>query len=62
MGGTIEVKKEIWSKYQLQIIEDNNSSLGKNKKRICNLSKKKIETPLLKCKTLFKCRVEIHKN
>ena len=32
VGETIEVKKEIWSKYQLQIIEDNNFSLGKNKK------------------------------
>ena len=62
VGETIEAKKEIWSKYQFQIIEDNNFSLGKNMKRICNLSNKKIETPLLKCKTLFKCRVEIHKN
>ena len=62
MGETTEVKEEIWSNYQLQIIEDNNSSLGKNTKLISKLSNKKIKTPLLKCKTLFKCRAAIQKN
>ena len=36
-GGKIEVKKEMLSKYKLQIIEDNNFSLGKNKKLFPNL-------------------------
>ena len=36
-GGKIEVKKEMLSKYKLQIIEDNSFSLGKNKKLFSNL-------------------------
>ena len=39
-GEKIEAKKEILSNYQLQIIEDSFSSLGKNKKYISNLSNK----------------------
>ena len=61
-GGKIEVKKELLSNYQLRIIEHDNSSLSKNKELISNLSNKKIETPLLKCQTLFKCMVAIQKN
>ena len=37
-GEKIKAKKEILSNYQLQIIEYNKSSLGKNEKRISNLS------------------------
>ena len=36
-GGKIEVKKEMLSKYKLQIIEGNSFSLGKNKKLFSNL-------------------------
>ena len=34
VGGKTKVTEEILSKYQLQIIEDNDFSLGKNKKLI----------------------------
>ena len=61
-GEKIEIKKQALSDYKLQIIEDNNSSLGKNKNLISNLSNTKIETATLKCKTLSKCRVSIKKN
>ena len=61
-GEKIEIKKHVLSNYKLQIIEDNNSSLGKNKNLISNLSNTKIETATLKCKTLSKCRVAIKKN
>ena len=61
-GEEIEIKKQVLSNYKLQIIEDNNSSLGKNKNLISNLSNTKIETAPLKCKTLSKCRVTIKKN
>ena len=61
-GEEIEIKKQVLSNYKLQIIEDNNSSLGKNKNLISNLSNTKIETATLKCKTLSKCRVAIKKN
>ena len=57
----LEAKKEIASNHQLQIIEGNNSSLGKTKILISNLSNNK-ENPLLKCKTLPKCRVAIPEN
>ena len=61
-GQKIEIKKQVLSNYKLQIIEDNNSSLGKNKNLISNLSNTKIETAPLKCKTLSKCWVAIKKN
>ena len=61
-GEKIEIKKQALSDYKLQIIEDNNSSLGKNKNLIPNLSNTKIETAPLKCKTLSKCGVAIEKN
>ena len=61
-GEKIEIKKQVLSNYNLQIIEDNNSSLGKNKNLISNLSNTKIETAPLKCKTLSKCRMAIKKN
>ena len=37
MGEKIKVTKEMLSKYQLQIKEDNSFSLNKNKKLISNL-------------------------
>ena len=40
-GEKIKVTEEMFSKYQLQIIEDNNFSLGKNKKLIPNLGNKR---------------------
>ena len=61
-GQKIEIKKQVLSNYKLQIIEHNNSSLGKNKNLISNLSNTKIETVPLKYKTLSKCRVAIKKN
>ena len=61
-GEKIEIKKQVLSNYKLQIIEDNNSSLGKNKNLFSNRSNTKIETAPLKCKTLSKCRVAIKKN
>ena len=48
------------SAYQLQIIEDNNFSLGKNERLILNLDNKKIQTPSL-LKTLFRVWVTIKK-
>ena len=50
------------SKYQLQILEDNNFSFSKNKKLIPNLGNKgKYKTPLSELKTLFKFSVRIKK-
>ena len=50
VGGKIKVRKELLSKYQLQIIEDN-FSLGKNRKLIPNLENKiKYKNPLSKRK------------
>ena len=48
-------------KYQLEIIEDNNFSLGK--KNLYSRQQKKIQTLLLKLiKTLFKFTVKIKNN
>ena len=40
-GEKIKVTKEMLSEYQLQIIEDNNSSHGENKTLISNLGNKR---------------------
>ena len=40
-GEKIKVTKEMLSEYQLQIIEDNNSSHGENKTLILNLGNKR---------------------
>ena len=40
-GEKIKVTKEMLSEYQLQIIEDNNSSHGENKALIPNLGNKR---------------------
>ena len=40
-GGKVKVTEEMLSEYQLQIIEDNNFSLGRNKKLIFNLGNKR---------------------
>ena len=43
----IKVMKQIFSKYQLQIVEKNEFCLGKSEKLIPNLAyKKNIKTPL----------------
>ena len=44
----IKVSKEILPKYQLQMTEKNEFSLGKNEKLISSLGNKKIQTPLCK--------------
>ena len=41
MGEKVKIINEMLSEYQLQIIEDNSFSLGKNKKLISNLSNKR---------------------
>ena len=55
-GEKIGVRKEMWSIYQLQIKEEYNFSLDKNKKRIPNIGNKlnKTQTLLSKLETLFK--------
>ena len=40
-GGKIKLTEKILCKYQLKIIEDNNFSLGKNRKLIPNRSNKR---------------------
>ena len=56
----IKVTKEMLSKYQLKIIEDNNFSLGKTKKVVLYLgSYKKEQNPLSKLKIIFKFRVAV---
>ena len=61
-----EVRKEMLSDYQLQLIKKKKRkpySFGKNKNLIPNLrNKKKIQTPLSKRKTLVKFRATIKKN
>ena len=61
MGKKIKVAQKL-SKYQLQIIEDTDFSLGKNKKLVLNLSNKKIQISLSKLKTSLKFRVTTKKN
>ena len=56
-----EVTEKVLSEYQFQIIEDNNFSLGKNKKFIPDLNYKKLQSPLSKLKTLFKFRATVNK-
>ena len=43
-------------------MEDNNFSLGKNKKLIPDLNNKKLQSLLSKLKTLFKFRATVNKN
>ena len=61
MGKKIKVAQKL-SEYQLQIIEDTDFSLGKNKKLVLNLSNKKIQISLSKLKTSLKFRVTTRKN
>ena len=63
-GEKIKVTKEMLSEYQLQIIEDNNSSHGENKTLILNLDNKrkyKLHNKNLKLKT-WKFRTTVKKN
>ena len=56
-GEKIEVKKEIFSNYQIQITEHNNISLGKNKKLLPNLeNNRKYKLHYQNMKILFKYR------
>ena len=59
-GEKIKVTKQMLYKYQLEIIEDNNFSLGK--KNLYSRQQKKIQTLLLKHKTLIKFTVKIKNN
>lgn len=59
----IKVMKQIFSKYQLQIVEKNEFCLGKNEKLIPNLAYKKIlKLHYKKPKTLFKATIKTEKN
>ena len=57
----IKVAKKMLSEYQLQIIEDNGFSPGKNEKLAPDLGNKKMQTPFSKLKTLFTIRIKIEK-
>ena len=55
--------KQMFSKYQLQIVEKNKFCLGKNEKLIPNLAYKKIlKLHYKKPKMLFKASIKIEKN
>ena len=57
----IEVKKDMLSGYQVQIIERNNFSLGLNKVNSQSRQKRKIQTPQSKSKTLLSLGQQLKK-
>ena len=57
----IQVKKDMLSGYQVQIIERNNLSLGVNKVNSQSRQQKKIQTPQSKSKTFLSLGLQLKK-